>query len=221
MENKKIFEMLKIVRNKRNLSMDKVVELLSKQGIDINKSSLSRIENGERQKIDSSLLVALSNLYHFNFFNYIGINEKLLTANARMIDDELISVPVRAIASAGNGYLNFNNNEPLYSKLIRKNGFNEHCYLIEVSGNSMEPLIQDGSFVVVDPQQTDYQENKVFVIKYNDEIYIKRVLLKPEQKLMILKSINPDYDDIYITEDQADQVKIIGRAIKFIYEGNL
>ena len=146
---------------------------------------------------------------------------KTLKSNAKiLIDESIINIPVMAKASAGNGYINFSN-QPLYNKLIRKNGFHEHCYLIEVSGNSMEPLIQDGAYVVVDPYQTDYIEGKVYVLKYADEVYIKRVILKPEAKVMILKSINPDYEDIYIPADQSDQIKIIGRAVKFIYEGNL
>lgn len=149
------------------------------------------------------------------------IKEQYLKSEVKILPEEtLINIPVMAKASAGNGYINFSN-QPLYNKLIRKNGFHEHCYLIEVEGNSMEPLIQDGAFVVVDPYQTDYLEGKVYVIRYADEVYIKRVLLKPEAKVMILKSINPDYDDIYIPADQSDQIKIIGRAVKFIYEGSL
>lgn len=149
------------------------------------------------------------------------IKQQYLKSNARiLVDDSFINIPVMAKASAGNGYINFSN-QPLYNKLIRKNGFHEHCYLIEVAGNSMEPLIQDGAFVVVDPYQTDYLEGKVYVIRYADEVYIKRVILKPEAKVMILKSINPDYEDIYIPADQSDQIKIIGRAVKFIYEGSL
>lgn len=149
------------------------------------------------------------------------IKEQYMKSNARLLPEEtLISIPVMAKASAGNGYINFSN-QPLYNKLIRKNGFHEHCYLIEVAGNSMEPLIQDGAYVVVDPYQTDYIEGKVYVIKYGDEVYIKRVILKTDANLMILKSINPDYEDIYITGEESEQIKIIGRAVKFIYEGNL
>lgn len=156
-----------------------------------------------------------------NKINLLEKENKTLKSNAKiLIDESLINIPVMAKASAGNGYLNFSN-QPLYNKLIRKNGFHEHCYLIEVSGNSMEPLIQDGAYVVVDPYQTDYIEGKVYVLKYADEVYIKRVILKSEAKVMILKSINPDYEDIYIPADQSDQIKIIGRAVKFIYEGNL
>lgn len=66
-----------------------------------------------------------------------------------------------------------------------------------------------GAFVVVDPYQINYIENKVYIIKYEKETYIKKVILKPEAKIMILKNINPDFEDIYISDDQSDQVKII------------
>lgn len=201
-------------------------------------SEISGVANGtigdiERGKSNGSkkTLEKLANALKLNsiekdelYTAFLGrkVNEsESLKSNATILQEEtLISIPVMAKASAGNGYLNFSN-QPLYNKLIRKNGFHEHCYLIEVSGNSMEPLIQDGAYVVVDPYQTDYIEGKVYVLKYADEVYIKRVILKSEAKVMILKSINPDYEDIYIPADQSDQIKIIGRAVKFIYEGNL
>ena len=147
-------------------------------------------------------------------------NNTVQKSNVNMVDEEMIWIPVMAKASAGNGYINFSN-QPLYNKLIRKNGFNEKCYLIEVTGDSMEPQIPDGAYVVVDPYQVDYIENKIYVVKVDDEVYIKRVIVKQEANLMILKSINPSYEDIYITSDKSESVKIIGRAVKYIFEGNL
>lgn len=139
--------------------------------------------------------------------------------NAIIIEEEFINVPVKAKASAGNGYINCC--EDLYMKTIRKNGFHEYCYLIEVCGNSMEPLIQDGAFVVVDPYQTDYIEGKIYVVKCDEETFIKRVFFNNDLKIIILKSINPKYEDIYIPKDNIENFKIMGRAVKFIYEGNL
>lgn len=140
-------------------------------------------------------------------------------SNAIILEEEFIKIPVKAKASAGNGYINFC--EDLYMKVIRKNGFHEHCYLIEVCGNSMEPLIQDGAFVVVDPYQPDYIEGKIYVVKLDEETFIKRIYFNNDLKIIILKSINPKYEDIYIPKDNVENFKIMGRAVKFIYEGNL
>lgn len=136
-----------------------------------------------------------------------------------LTEDDFIEMPVRAKASAGNGYINFE--ETLYTKLIRRGSFCQDCYLIEVAGNSMEPLIADGAFVIVDPHQTEYIANKIYVVKIGEETFVKRILIKEEAQVMILKSINPDYDDVYIAGKELENVKLLGRAIKFVYEGNL
>lgn len=73
----KIGELIKQKRVEKGWSIDKVVEELKIKGIDINKSSLSRIEKGETQKIDSALLATLANIYKFNFFKYLGYNFEL------------------------------------------------------------------------------------------------------------------------------------------------
>lgn len=143
-----------------------------------------------------------------------------LESNIRpLTEDDFIEMPVRAKASAGNGYINFE--ETLYTKLIRRGNFCQDCYLIEVAGNSMEPLIADGAFVIVDPHQTEYIANKIYVVKIGEETFVKRILIKEEAQVMILKSINPDYDDVYIAGKELENVKLLGRAIKFVYEGNL
>lgn len=143
-----------------------------------------------------------------------------LESNTRpLTEDDFIEMPVRAKASAGNGYINFE--ETLYTKLIRRGSFCQDCYLIEVAGNSMEPLIADGAFVIVDPHQTEYIANKIYVVKIGEETFVKRILIKEEAQVMILKSINPDYDDVYIAGKELENVKLLGRAIKFVYEGNL
>lgn len=222
---KKVGAKLKEARKDNKYSLEDVQLMLkSKLNIDLDISNISRYEAGTVKNMNAKFLRGICKIVgvdYLEIFKELGFVDETLKPNAKvLIDESFINIPVMAKASAGNGYINFSN-QPLYNKLIRKNGFHEYCYLIEVAGNSMEPLIQDGAFVVVDPYQTDYIEGKVYVLKYEEEVYIKRVILKPEAKVMILKSINPDYEDIYIPADQADQIKIIGRAVKFIYEGNL
>lgn len=228
-------EILINYRKNKGLTVSKFAEMLG-----VSQVFLTHLEH-DRRKISDDLFKKMENFLSkkeiemlketekykdipediINKINLLEKENKALKSNAKiLVDETVINIPVLAKASAGNGYINFSN-QPLYNKLIRKNGFHEYCYLIEVFGNSMEPLIQDGAYVVVDPYQTDYIEGKIYVIRYRDEVYIKRVILKPEAKLMILKSINPDYEDIYIPTEQSEQVKIIGRAVKFIHEGSL
>lgn len=208
---------IKEKREENGMSLDKLVEELSQKGYDINKSSLSRMETNEKQKVDSLLIVALSNIFNYNFFEILGLKNK---GNAKiLVDEDFIDICVRAKASAGNGYINLE--ECIYTIKVRKNGYHKDCYVIEVVGSSMEPLIDDGSFVIVDPLQTQYIKDKVYVVKYNDEIYIKKVEIDEKTNFMILKSINPNYENVYIPGNESQLVTILGRAIKFYHEGNL
>lgn len=227
--NKEIGKILREKRKENGYSLEDLSYILKKQyNVELDNSNISRYEAGSVKNMNPIYLKTLckvNNIDYIEIFKKLGfIDEKIYSlkekSNVNIVDEEMIWIPVMAKASAGNGYINFSN-QPLYNKFIRKNGFNEKCYLIEVTGDSMEPQIPDGAYVVVDPYQVDYIENKIYVVKVDDEVYIKRVIVKQEANLMILKSINPSYEDIYITSDKSESVKIIGRAVKYIFEGNL
>ncbi|MDU1911081.1 XRE family transcriptional regulator [Fusobacterium sp.] len=212
--------LVKKFRESRNLSQKELA-----QKAEIGTGTIGDIERGARNGKISTLnkiakALALNKEEKIELRNAFIGGETKEKSNVRILSTEdFITIEVKAKASAGNGYINFEENPHL--KTIRRNGFHEGCYLIEVIGNSMEPVIQDGAFVIVDPLQLEYVPNKIFIIKFNDEIFIKKIIWNAENNLMILKSVNPEYDDIYISDTQANSVEILGRAMRFIYEGNL
>lgn len=231
-------EILKNKREKKGLSASKLAENLN-----VSQPYVTAIENNIKRP-SKDYLQNIYNEFLFTNEEKIAIKEyesfrrlpkeiqekliflqennkkKIMQSNIKTLtENDFIEMPVRAKASAGNGYINFE--ETLYTKLIRRGNFCQNCYLIEVAGNSMEPLIADGAFVIVDPYQTEYIANKIYVVKIGEETFIKRILIKEDIQVMILKSINSDYDDIYIAGKELANVKLLGRAIKFIYEGNL
>lgn len=211
---------LKLLRENRNMSME---ELANKAGV--SKGIIGEIERDKTKStlktLDKIAKALELTIEEKNRLDNAFMGRKILPiSNTRpLTEDDLIEMPVRAKASAGNGYINFE--ETLYTKLIRRGSFCQDCYLIEVAGNSMEPLIADGAFVIVDPHQTEYIANKIYVVKIGEETFVKRIFIKKEAQVMILKSINPDYDDVYIAGKELENVKLLGRAIKFVYEGNL
>lgn len=211
---------VKKLRESRGITQ---IQLAEKAGV--GSGTIGEIESGKRRctiktldKIAKALdLTKEEKIKLDNAFMGRSISSTPNTKN--LTEEDFIEMPVKAKASAGNGYINFE--DTLYTKLIRRGNFCQDCYLIEVAGNSMEPLIADGSFVIVDPHQTEYIANKIYIVKYGDETFIKRVIIKEEAKIMVLKSINPEYEDVYIAESELSTVKLLGRAIKYVFEGNL
>lgn len=88
-----------------------------------------------------------------------------------------------------------------YYMFIFKGNFLKRSFFVEIIGNSMELILEDGEFVLVDLDNIFYLKNKIYVVIYNDEGYIKRLEMKDKLRVIILKSDNFDYDDIDILEE--------------------
>lgn len=84
--------------------------------------------------------------------------------------------------------------------------FNEelaHDFASWVSGDSMEPKYQNGSVALIRETGLDY-DGAVYAVVCNNQTYIKRVYR--EEEGLRLVSINPKYDDIFISYDEDPRV---------------
>ena len=63
--------------------------------------------------------------------------------------------------------------------------------------------------------------NKIYVVTYNDEGYIKRLEMNNKLKLITLKSDNPDYEDIDIPEEMQEYFTVNGRVVEVISKKKL
>lgn len=80
--------------------------------------------------------------------------------------------------------------------------------LVEVVGESMEPLIKDGDEVYIRHQPT-VENGEIAIVRINDEgVTCKRVYVKGDK--VILKSENVDYDDM---EFGADEIVVLGKVL--------
>lgn len=206
---------IKKIRELRSYTMDQLIQKLKEEGSDINKSTLSRIENDERQKIDAGLLISLSHVLKYNFLASLGLQNKMFIDD--IVDTNNVQLPVYGKASAGNGYLNMEN-------VLRKETISifpgekmpQGAFIVEVSGESMYPTILDGDLVIVNPNCNDLNlNNKVCIVKYDNQVFIKRVSIKKD--FVFLMSDNPDrvkYSDIIISKERCEDFFCYGIVIE-------
>lgn len=88
-------------------------------------------------------------------------------------------------------------------------------FCLQCQGDSMiNARIHDGDIVFV--KKTDIVENgEIAVVIIDDEATLKRFYYYREQNLVVLKPENPKYQDIILTGEQLNQVRVIGRAVAF------
>ena len=209
-------EIFKEIRLKNNDSLRGLGEK-----IDISFSYIDQIEKGLRP-INKDILEKFIKVYPLYkrqlekaYLDEI-MPESLKGSTFNMEEQKVNTVilPVYGKASAGNGYINLD--QEIYYFPIKKGNFSDRSFLVEINGNSMEPTLEDGDYALVDPDNIDYVKNKIYVVTYNDESFIKRIVMDSKSKIIMLKSDNPEYEDILITKDMQVYLKIEGRVIQVI-----
>jgi len=84
--------------------------------------------------------------------------------------------------------------------------------LMRVIGDSMAPTIQEHDTVMVDIGRRDIREGKVYAIRYDSTIMIKRLVFRPGEKILVISDNRTEYDPYEVaTKD----LHIIGQVIFF------
>lgn len=91
---------------------------------------------------------------------------------------------------------------------IRSKGNPENMTVIRAFGDSMEPTIADGSVVLVDEGRRQVVKNKIYYLRHNGQMYIKR-LVERDGHLAIASDND---SNVYLVSD-ADDFEIIGRCV--------
>jgi phage repressor protein C with HTH and peptisase S24 domain len=88
----------------------------------------------------------------------------------------------------------------------------ENTKRFRVKGDSMEPFLYNNDTILVNFDEVNIVEGKLYAIRYGDELRVKYVhrLLNGS---IILRSVNPFYKDEEITPELANEhITIIGRV---------
>ncbi|MBU1001853.1 MAG: helix-turn-helix transcriptional regulator [Proteobacteria bacterium] len=84
--------------------------------------------------------------------------------------------------------------------------------LMRVTGQSMEPTLEDEDVVLVDLSQQDILAGKIYAVRMDDEIVVKRLEKKPG--LLVLVSDNRRfYDPLEVVVGEQLNVQVVGRVI--------
>ena len=235
----KVNEIIRARRKELGLTLKQVADKLG-----VSESLISRYESNDVKNMGIDKLIPLAKILKttpaylmgwedeknhsektsYNEVSVVEPQEKYNISNKnityeKLIPVEIVEIPMYGKASAGNGYINLE--QEIGSYTIPKHIYKKGIFAIRVSGDSMTGIdksIPDGSTAVVDPELcTDpiNLNNKVCVFEYNDETYIKQLIID-KQGIIRLRSFNSDYDDIIVLNEKLLLCK--GRVIRTFVE---
>lgn len=88
-------------------------------------------------------------------------------------------------------------------------------FTIEVSGDSMEPTLQDGDIIACEwlPRDAEYKKDKIYVLDTNEGAVVKRIT--NDGNVVHCHSDNPKYKDFSV---DVDSILRIARVVGFVRE---
>jgi len=82
----------------------------------------------------------------------------------------------------------------------------------KVSGNSMEPVLLDGTTVGIDTSKTQIKDGDLYAIDHGGLLRIKLLYRMPANGLRIVSYNRDEWPDEYLDEEKSREVRIIGRV---------
>lgn len=221
MSNEELGKYLENSRKQKGLSTYDVNNLTQ-----ISQSYISLIEKGKR-KPSAVILKTLAPVYGLDYIDlyekagYIDLIEDEKKDMLKKIgaiplsDIKTTKIPVLGKVKAGYNYLAQEN-------IIDYIAFNidgvdkENYYALYVTGDSMEPLFDDGDIVIVHKQNDFNNEDNCVILINGDEATIKKVYKGTTG--IKLQAVNPYYPPRIFTEEEIRDlpVKVIGVVEKSI-----
>jgi hypothetical protein len=229
MKSKIIFgQMIDYFRNENSLTMEELGRRLGK-----NKSSISRWISGERYpKIEeieeiakyfntdvetlifgfntkindiTSIYNQLTTTRQERVYNYA--EEQLNEQNGQIHEDNIVPI-VFGRQSAAGSMIHVDDSDAEMGVLpssVVPSGANE---LVQITGDSMEPIIKKGSEVYLRYQPT-VEDGEIAIVRVEDDGVTCKYLYRDGQNI-ILRSENPKYEDIVV---DAERVSVIGKVL--------
>lgn len=224
---------LKQIRKQHNLTLEQLANALNKISggeMNFNKGRISKWENGKEEPRLSSVKL-ISDFYGINIDSLYtnNISKNSITSIYNQLDkprqskvysfaelqleeqNKIIEFPKKinvlgqTAAGAPVSYGDPDIEEKEF-KTVPKGA----QYALNVKGDSMEPLIPNGSIIFYKEQQ-NVESGEIAILEIDgDGVTCKKVYFNYEDNKIILRSLNDKYEDI---ELDGNQVRVIGKVV--------
>ena len=190
-------------------SLSELAEILR-----VNRSSITQAR--KKDSVPANWLLALFRSHGLNPDWLEGKDGPKWLKPADVEDGDFFPVPkVQARLCAGAGSFEIGHqirdHYSFRAVWLQGKGVKDRMILMDVFGNSMAPEIKDGDTVLIDQSQTDIFAGTVYAVGVEDTIMVKRIEKHPRK--LVLLSDNKEYAPIFLSDEEMDRVRIIGKVL--------
>lgn len=170
-------------------------------------------------EFDNDEIVTLNKFYNVNLFtNTLQKNNFEFVSQNKDYTD--LPVLGNVSASMGSGIAIYDETNTgtyaISNKLAKDINANlSQCDVIFAKGDSMEPTITGGDSLLVDKSKKEIYDGRIYCIRYDGEIYAKRLQKLPPKKIKVVSDNQAKYDSWYVdfSKDNDFDFEVIGEVL--------
>ncbi len=205
---------LKECRRAKNMTLEELA-LKYNRRFDggLSKGTLSKYENNKQEPL-VSVVHNLTEILDISSDYLLGRSDNPIlndTASDSLSHDNVYNIPVFDSVSAGFGRLADSTPKDFVPTFLPFGAQPDEYVRINVSGDSMSPLIDDGSQILVRIQPTVENGAVAVVMLDNEEAFVKKI--NYGMNYIELESINPYYPLKRFEDSEVSRITILG-AVK-------
>lgn len=100
---------------------------------------------------------------------------------------------------------------PMGEVPVRSSVAGKRAFAVEVDGDSMNQILRDGGWAVIDPDQTYLYDSRVYLVSNADhDATLKRYRSNPARFEPV--SDNPEHETIYVV---GELIRVVGRVVSY------
>ena len=198
---------------------DLTVLVTQKAGFPVNQSMIAEVLGVTRQTISNRIKnesqITVSELKKIEEFFNISL---LIEDESKESEITEIDYYTDVFASCGDGSIIFSEDKvklPIATMLIDNFSKQKKYSIINATGNSMSPTIDNGDKLIVEHWMgSQIQDNKIYVFCFNNEFFVKRLSKNLDE--IIIKSDNPEYRIRTINGSTTEELILVGKIVGLI-----
>ncbi len=200
---------LKECRRAKGMTLEELAFKYNRRfGGGLSKGTLSKYENNKQEPL-VSVVTNLTEILDISSDYLLGRSDQIqLDDGSTLQNDNVFNIPVFDSVSAGFGRLADSSPKDYVPTFLPYGASADEYIRINVSGDSMSPLIDDGSQILVKLQPTVENGAVAVVMLDNEEAFVKKI--NYGMNWLEMESINPYYPVKRFENSEISRVSVLG-----------
>ena len=192
--------------------------------VGVSEATISRWESGDIANMKQNNIVSLANALNISPLQVLDFDDTSIKSNS--INADLYEYKYFPVSISAGSLENIDSIQEyelisLSDKILGKYAKSKNIILLKINGESMNNIIPNGSYIIVDTSRNtihDIKDRDIVVFSENGSYSVKRYINDVSNQRILFKPDSTDdtFTAIEVKYENSENLRLIGKVVKYI-----